>query len=358
MAHFFNPATKAAISRLTIPPGGTATIGLWGGGSQAEALTVTTRPNGTYTDKDPAVIPKSTDRANWNFYFTIDGSKLSSNVLRAVDMNDRDYAATVSIVIGPAADSGAAAARKAIVNEARSHVAAAHYLWGTAGNTPGKSDGNFGKMSAASIRAYSLDEKTTERDRVLAVCTAVQPLFDGYNTCAGRCRRQGIENPAQDLAGYLTARRTDESAGVPEVSWPGGRGGLFPRKYYFRGALQAGGAVVWGESCYGRRHFDCIGLVNYCYGKHWKNGNFAVDIPMVRLPSSGFVAVADGSPCMDADVIIPKGGNVHIGMLYDAGGGTFRIVQATDTIYGLTETSEYDRSAWDRFRMAGGYLKE
>ena len=356
MANFFNANTRGAISTLTIPPGGTATIGLWGGGGQAEELNVTTQPRGGYRDKDPAVKLKSADRANWNFIYTIEASKIASKTLRAVDGNDRDYAGTVTIVVG-AADAGAAAARKAIVDEARRHVAQAHYLWGTAGNTPGSSDGNFGKASAATIRAYSLDDKATERDKVLAVCTAVQPVFDGYNTCAGRCMRANVQNTGQTLATYLAARREDAAKGVAESSWQGGAGGLHPRKYYFRGDLKNNGAPVWGESCYGRRHFDCIGLVNYCYGKQWKSGNFAVSIPQVREPNSGFVAVGDSAAAMDADIIIPKGGNKHIAMLYEAGGGAFRIVQAEDTIYGLTDQAAYDPTAWDRFRMQGAYLK-
>ena len=34
------------------------------------------------------------------------------------------------------------------------------------------------------------------------------------------------------------------------------------------GALGFGGKVVWGESCHGVRHFDCVGLVSYCYARH------------------------------------------------------------------------------------------
>src|SRR5216683_987654 len=89
--------------------------------------------------------------------------------------------------------------RTSIVTLARSFVATAHYLWGTAGNQPGIPNGNAGggKISAAKMRDPGLSPGETERDKVLAVCTAVQPTVDGYNTCAGRSGRPGRnpENP-------------------------------------------------------------------------------------------------------------------------------------------------------------------
>jgi len=261
----------------------------------------------------------------------------------------------INVRAGAAPDSSKAAIRKSIVDLARTFVAEAHYLWGTAGNIPDQANGNAGggKAAAAKLRAYSLDVRETKQDKVLGVCMAVQPRFDGYNTCAGRSSRFGA---ALDLEAYITARDAEIAAGrTDQTTWPGAPPrNLHPRKYHFRGTLKSG--VVWGESCVGVRHFDCVGLVNYCYARHWYQPGFGMDIAAFREPKSGTVQVTNPNDRMDADILIVPP-QKHIGMLYSNGNKWF-VVQATDSIYGLSDNAEFDPSNWDRFRMNGAYLRE
>ena len=113
-----------------------------------------------------------------------------------------------------------------------------------------------------------------------------------------------------------------------------------------------------GESCVGVRHFDCVGLVNYCYARHWANPKipFGMDIKDFREAKAGTTPVTNKNDRMDADILIVRPSK-HIGMLYRNGDNWF-VVQATDTIYGLSDDSPFDPDKWDRFRMNGAFLKE
>ena len=277
-------------------------------------------------------------------------------VLHKVTQNAWSTPLTIEIGAGPAADSSKAATRKSIVDLARTFVPDSHYLWGTAGNVPGQANGNAGggKLSAASLRAASLEVNEQERTKVLGVCMAVQPTTDGYNTCAGRSSRFS----SADLNAYVEARKADVAAGRnDQTTWPGAEPqGIYPRKYHFRGALQNSGQVVWGESCVGRRHFDCVGLVNYCYARHWYKPNFGLDIVAYRNAIQGTAPVTNANDRMDADILI-KSDNSHIAMLYK-NGDAWLVVQAADTKTGLSDGEVFDPAAWDRFRMNGAFLTE
>ena len=248
--------------------------------------------------------------------------------------------------------------RTSIVTLARSFVATAHYLWGTAGNQPGVPNGNLGggnKLNAAQMRDPGLDPRETNSDKVLAVCIAVQPRFDGYNTCAGR---SGRSQETPDLAAFLNACEQEIKKGnTDQKSWPGAgfQNKLFPRKYYFRGTLQNPQKEVWGESCANIRHFDCVGLVNYCYARHWYQPGFGLGISAFRQPVQGTQQVSNDNDRMDADILI-KPGDGHIGMLYQKGENWY-VVQAVATTTGLTDTEPFSPKAWDRYRMNASYLR-
>ena len=257
--------------------------------------------------------------------------------------------------------------RRSIVELARSFVTEkAHYLWGTAGNIPGQANGNAGggKAASAKLRAFSLNKASTDPSKALGVCMAVQPIFDGYNTCAGRCTIIERDNTfyGHDLDTYVGDRQKDADAGTRQEDWDGitdidGRK-IHPRRVHFRGGLKFN-KVVWGESCVGVRHFDCVGLVNYCYARHFKDNArrpFGLDIAAFRNKSSGFEprTSTSSSDFMDADVVITKG-NGHIGMIYQDG-ETWKVVQAVETDIGLTEDSVFNPAKWDRFRMLSAYL--
>jgi len=112
---------------------------------------------------------------------------------------------------------------------------------------------------------------------------------------------------------------------------------------------------VWGESCVNVRHFDCVGLVNYCYARHWYQPNFGLDISAFRNPTQGTQEIARDNDRMDADILI-KPDDTHIGMLYRRGENWY-VVQAEDTVIGLTDTAPFIADKWNRFRMNGAYLR-
>ena len=358
MANFFDVVSRAAITSISVFDKQKFQIGLWGGGPSGDFLNVSTLPPDR--GEDPAVRLLRRDVATWNAIYEIDTARIGSRVLHAYD-GSRDYSAPVSIVSRgavPAPTTDKAAVRRRIVELARTFVADSHYLWGTRGNRPGYSDGNpgGGKSSAAKMRAPSFDKASVQRDTVLAVCMAVQPQFSGYNTCAGRCARFRLTPTSAELDAYLAARTKDADDCRYERNWEGlgPQRNLHPRKYHFINNIQNGGREVWGESCYDRPHFDCVGLVNYCIGKFWKNGSFGLDIVKFRDPTMGLAEVKSASDVMDADVIVAKD-NSHIAMVYNAN-GAWKIVQAADTEHGLTDSDAFVAGNWDRFRVAGRYL--
>jgi hypothetical protein len=357
MANFFNPITGDDITTMEVRDNSKFRLGLKGGGPgpNYDRLNVTTSPatppSVLLMAADPAVhFIKETAQGSWQFLYEIDSAKMQSHSVRAC-WNNSDYSEPVEVEL-----ESVARMRQSIVDLARTFVADAHYLWGTAGNEPGMGNGNAGggKQFAAKLRDYSLDTHQTARDKVLAVCTAVQPTFDGYNTCAGRSGRftetPDINAFVQSCQGAISSGKTDQT------SWAGAGAGknLFPRKYYFRGNIQNSGNVVWGESCDGVRHFDCVGLVNYCYARHWYQANFGLGIPAFRMANQGTTRIDDASDLMDADILI-KPGDGHIGMLYE-GSADWYVVQAVGTTKGLTDTERFDSAKWDRYRMNAAYL--
>jgi cell wall-associated NlpC family hydrolase len=360
MANFFDAITGAEITNLEIKQGVKFRLGVDGGGPppKNERLNVTTSsataPSELLKASDPAVkFIKEDPKGSRKFIFEIDPAKMQGSTVRAC-WNGSDYAAAVTVV-----SESTLEIRESIVTMARSFVEDAHYLWGTAGNEPGQSNGNpgGGKHGAAMMRKYSLDPKATERDKVLAVCTACS-YVDGYSTCAGRSESPGVGSATPpDLDAFLKSCQDAVAKGnTNQTTWTGAgpHGDLFPRKYYWRGMIQEAGRVVWGESCDEVRHFDCVGLVNYCYAQHWYQPNFGLDIAAFRNANQGTTKIDDAKDLMDADILI-KPGNNHIAMLYDSGNG-WCVVQAAWTTKGLTEDEKFNPTLWDRYRMNDAYL--
>jgi hypothetical protein len=364
MAHFFDPSSKLRVGAIRGYTGGKVKVGLWGGGPEtpSKPLVLTTKPQGRWNDSpDPAIKLVESQPANWTFIYEIDMRIASSKKVRALCAKG-DWSEPLDIILSPTPNRpmGKLQTRRAIVDEALSHVANGHYLWGTAGNLPGAGGGNFGKETAAKIRDASLDAITTSQDKVLAVNMAFQSMFDGYNSCAGRSKKFAT-GADPDLNEYRQDRAKDVAQKNPQLDW-GSAKGLFPRKYHFRGSLKDAGKVFWGEACQGHKHFDCVGLVNYCYGKFFTGKAYANEIATFRTTNSGFVFVPKGSECMNGDVLIPPAGGYrtdhsHIAMLYEASPDVWKVVQATETEVGLTSDTAYNDSHWDRFRMLDSLLK-
>jgi len=360
MSNFFDVSTSDGITRLEVRQGARFRLGLDGCGPppKFERLNVTTSPATAPSQQlmapDKAVqFIKEDPKDSRRFIYEIDPSKMQGPSVRAC-WNGSDYSAPVRVV-----SESAMELRKSIVEMALSFVDDAHYLWGTAGNEPGQSNGNpgGGKHGAAQMRKYSLDPVSADRDSVLAVCTAYS-VFGGYSTCAGRSKRPGVgvATPPDQDAFLKSCQDAIAKGHTDQTTWTGAGIGkdLFPRKYFWKGVLQDAGRVAWGESCDDVRHFDCVGLVNYCYAQHWYQPNFGLDIAAFRDPSQGATPIDDPKDLMDADILI-KPGNGHIAMLYSEDDAWY-VVQATETVMGLTDDSDFVPAAWDRYRMNEAYL--
>ncbi len=141
-----------------------------------------------------------------------------------------------------------------------------------------------------------------------------------------------------------------------QTTWDGAgvKKNLFPRKYYWKGVIQNNGSCTWGEACDEVRHFDCVGLLNYCFAKHYYKADFGLGISAYRDDNNGVTTgITDNKDLMDADILV-KPGDSHIGMLCNNGG--WFVVQAVGTAIGLTDTESFNPSAWIRRRMKSEWL--
>lgn len=230
MANFFNPITGDGITELEVRRNAKFRLGLDGGGPAPDykPLNVTTctntAPDPGLAAKDPAVrLTQDPPKEKWKFIYEIDAAKMQGNKVRAC-WNGSDYSAPVVVTLESEGEI-----RTSIVDLARTFVADSHYLWGTAGNEPGKGNGNVGggKLMAARMRDYSLDPKETVQQKVLAVCTAVC-VIGGYSTCAGRSSLCD-QLDANALSAFITACQDAIAKGkTDQTTWDGaGRRKIF-----------------------------------------------------------------------------------------------------------------------------------
>lgn len=282
-------------------------------------------------------------------------------------------------------------ARQAIITLANSLIGS-HYLWGSAGNMPSLPSGDNVpyRANAATMAPSRLDPKSP--------CVfAAQCSVAGYQVCSGRFdapheaalwpggggpaggipggRRADLDaGDKKELADYLATLKAGD-----EANWQPYCKIYTPRKVV--GAnVAANGWIVWGEDCRTKRHFDCIGFVNYCYMKTYPNAGFAqcaIDNwasgspganPIPKLsnpPTASQLLPADiliqssvkDEPVLDKTTKEPvkdKDGNPvtqkvthyhHIG-LYDGNNG---VVQAEQSSTGVL-TRTYLGSQWQVFR--------
>lgn len=144
-------------------------------------------------------------------------------------------------------DSATQSRRQAVVARARLNIAC-HYVWGAAGNVPGQSDGAWYRPAAARMHDLVLDPRGDRRYPNLhqPIMYAAWCRVDGDKVCAGRTMVAEVKT----LAKGDTLNMTPPDPSL--YSWPRPSGVInAPTK-------------VYGESCFGVRHFDCIGFVNYC----------------------------------------------------------------------------------------------
>jgi cell wall-associated NlpC family hydrolase len=223
---------------------------------------------------------------------------------------------------------------------ARSHVGA-HYLWGGTGARPDGAEGTLVRPGAVSLEPGRADFNNPS---VFAAQCAADPS-KGRQVCGGMYDR--IPGGGE-MAGFPAAMTASVQtylanlAGQSPDQWqpftvdPN----LTPRRMLEVGVSHN----VLGEDCRGKRHFDCVGFVNYCVEMalgRVRPVSFAIDQWAADL--SGTVAVAKNAPPHPGDILIQD--FHHIGLL----GGNGEVIQAAETKSGVI-VSTYDSNGWSRRR--------
>lgn len=251
--------------------------------------------------------------------------------------------------------------KQQVIDEARSHVdAGAHYLWSTAGNTPGNKDGAWYRPAKAQLHPDVPDLAPLSLDRNAAASRfnihtpilfgAFADTSDfGLLACAGRAGAVSSPLALSDMnvnkAKALDMKWKDvtddhikelqENAGAPgNFRWPRPNGSLKNNSLHR--------STVWAESCVDVRHFDCIGFVNYCLsevlGQHiqYGIGNFVAGsvgrvIPVTRAELGDIVTI----------------GTDHIGLVSEYS----TVIEAKDIVSGVVE-SPFSAARWTQcFRL-------
>src|SRR5262249_24712705 len=136
----------------------------------------------------------------------------------------------------------------------------------------------------------------------------------------------------------------------------------YPRRWFFQGVDKG---IYLGEMCNGKQHFDCIGLVKYCYTEYY-NAYPIFDYDQKQIATtnvSGAVLMGSSDAVMDADIILQppdkEGRYGHIAMLYLDGDRRATIVEAADSDHGVIDVSHYPgtKGAWIRMRFQDSALK-
>ena len=342
MAHFFDATTTAPLLACPIQVGQKTTVGLYGGDFFGNDL-------GVFIDQNLVNMQEKSRQNNFR-YFDLTGLKAGQTTLHAyAGLYDFAFPIEVKITKKLFTPQGKLAERKAITDEALSHVGKAHYVWGAAGNTPGLPDGASFRRDLVKLLPNSFSQK---EPLVRTAWTGIE----GINTCAG-CSSKYTQVSSQSMSDYLKAGKDEP-----------GKNGLFPRIWKFKGKIQPRGAsnngLVWGESCIGKKHFDCIGFVEYCVGKVWSQPvNFQVDIAaLFNNPGNyGFAIVTDPTDILNADLVSHDDGGGkwhHIGMVYLDEKKQAKVVQAADSDIGVTSGEFYVPGQWGhRIRLTDAVIR-
>lgn len=232
----------------------------------------------------------------------------------------------------------------AVIRVARSLINS-HYINGACGATPGNADGvpfRPGSVGLIADPARLDPTMNATAGKNLAVLAA-ESNVKSYCVCAGNYHTYpaapGGREPVPtdpELAKYLASLK-----GTPSTSWSPTPSGHTPRRAYGPGPLggDLGGKLVWGQSCKGIRHFDCVGFIAYCY---WKATGYAfqLDISAWRGTATGATVylLADSKPAklLDGDILIKQ--DHHIAFV-DASGEIF---EAQDTDLGVQSTPGFN----------------
>ncbi|MGC1483352.1 MAG: hypothetical protein WA789_06120 [Candidatus Acidiferrum sp.] len=242
--------------------------------------------------------------------------------------------------------------RKSITAFARTFLGS-HYLWGSAGASPGLLNGSRYRPGSVYWNEASLQLPN------LSVSAAKCDVA-GHYVCAGRFEKCGGHIVGDDDPA-LTQLRSQYANGLL-AQWDSRPRTLTPR--VVRGKdVHGADKIVWGENCYVIRHFDCIGFINYVLGETTK-------IPDQKTGWSGSIDqwasnwttdVPLGDPAVAGDILIrydddDKGVRHfhHIAFLDD---NKF-VIQAEMASAGVHADERYNPSSWQmRRRLEDRYIR-
>jgi hypothetical protein len=233
-----------------------------------------------------------------------------------------------------------------------------HYINGAYGATPGSYDGcpcRAGGIGLIADEDHLEPNANAKKPANLAVNAATMSIKT-YCVCAGNYATfpGGRETTptAPDLVAYLGSL-----SGTPPSSWENFFGDFTPRRTFGPGQNggDGGGRLVWGQSCKGIRHFDCVGFISYCY---WKASGavMQLDISAWRTPSGGrqvfdFSAGERPAALADGDIIVKA--DHHIAYVDDSG----TIIEAQDSHLGVCSTPGFrldSPGTWTHLVRLGG----
>jgi len=206
-----------------------------------------------------------------------------------------------------------------------------HYLWGAAGATPQGQDGASYRPNSVYLAQSSLDPSSP---CIFAAACDVQ----GHFVCAGAFKRfpggRAATRYDSDLQNYLASLNDYDSS----ANWPCYYDVFTPRVVQGYNVAEKG-TIVWGEDCRYRRHFDCIGFVNYVLSASTSRP-WGYSIDQYANGITGAYAIDKDADLADADILIR--GSEHIGLL----GANGKVVQAEQASKGVHGDSPYDSSWW------------
>lgn len=242
MAHIEN-SEHHRISGETSPIriGQPRTIYVWGGDFNGNPLSV--------TSSDPNVLaiqeitqPNDTQANYRKFRLTARRDADSVTVSISPSSDSSQVWDSITLLVHTNAESGQYY-RDRVISIARQHLGA-HYLWGAAGACPDQLNGMPRRPGSVSILTLASPDRRDIQNSV-----AVSRV-SGFCTCAGKPSAYGVATPyMNDSAGL------DLSAETAERSY---------RTVYKSYSNPHRKGIVLGERCENKRHFDCVGFINYC----------------------------------------------------------------------------------------------
>ncbi|MDP3474702.1 hypothetical protein [Hydrogenophaga sp.] len=265
----------------------------------------------------------------------------------------------------------AASARQKIAETAIKYLKeGGHFLFGAQGDMPGAANGHP-LRPASTMPATFIDRSHPSRlgPSVNAAWRVTHLGTLGCMGCPDKLRNPihsiiPIEPRMQTVEKYFAFIERAKNFGIPHKNWPGfdlyesmphafdaavtrqalqsicfnkGRKNRFPRR------IAPDSNIFLGESCVGRRHYDCIGFVNFVLSRVLKS-DWRADITFYQSPSKRF-SVTDLSNrksdvillAREGDIVLKSADERHCGICVASDAG-INVVQCQGMHSGLIKT--------------------